>query len=303
MDRREKDGVPSISLLLVTANRAAWLDALISCIHAQTRADWEVIAVDCASTDNTLECLEAWAQDESRVRVLSAEETDRAIGRRLALQKARGDYVAWLDPHTLWGTDFLEGLLRSLEQGPEGTGAVYALSQVLNEEGAVVRTLPGALKYPTIVRELFVAPQFPLTALLVRRRAIRALEKTGMRFVLGNDHTLLLWLAHQVSFKPASEEMAPLQIRPIDGTLPLSIDPISEERSAAMTYALENFRRAVPARFARHCLAAFYCRRAQALVSGGDSGEGLSAALQALMYRPLWPAAWKQLLRIAVRGQ
>ncbi|MEQ6885090.1 glycosyltransferase family A protein [Salicola sp. Rm-C-2C1-2] len=293
---------PAISLLLVTANRSVWLDALIRCIGAQTLTDWEVVAVDCASTDGTLERLEDWARDENRVRVLSAEETDRAIGRRLALQKARGANVAWLDPHTLWPIDFLEGMLQSLERSPKGTGAVYGLSQVLDAEGNVVKTLPQSQKYSTMVRELFVAPQIPLTAILVRRRLVRGLEKTGMRLVLGNDHALLLWLAHQLSFESAGCVSELAQIRPIEGILPPGIDPVSEARSEAMTYALEHFQRAVPARFARHCLAALYCRRAQALALNGNAGESVTSALQALMYRPFWPRAWRQLLSIAMKG-
>lgn len=293
---------PTVSLLLVTANRAAWLDAGIGTIEAQTATNWELIAVDCASTDETLERLETWARDDNRVRVFSAEETDRAIGRRQALQKARGDFVVWVDPHTVWPTSFLEFMLAAFDRAPETTGAVYAPSQVLDDDGNVVRTLPGTLKHPTMVRELFEAPRFPLTALLIRRSAIRRLEKTGMKFILGNDHALLLWLAHQVPLEPSGEGIDPVQIRRIDGLLPISLDPVSEGRGEAMTYALENFPRAVPARFARKCFATFHRGRAQALSVNGDSGEALASALQALMYRPLWPRAWKQLLSVAVKG-
>ena len=293
---------PTVSLLLVTANRATWLDALLSNIEAQTMTGWEVIAVDCASTDETLERLKSWSEYDSRVRVFSTEETDRAIGRRQALQKARGDFVVWVDPHTAWPPGFLASLLATFDAVPETTGVIYASCEVLTDDGSVARTLPGARRYPTMVRELFEAPQLPLAALLVRRSAIHRLEKTGMRFVLGNDHALILWLAHQIPFEPAGQSVNSVQISPIDGVLPLSLDPVSEGRGEAMTYALENFPRAVPARFARRCLASFQCQRARALSAGGDSGEALSSALRALMYRPLWPRAWKQLLSIVVKG-
>ncbi|XOZ34104.1 glycosyltransferase family 2 protein [Halomonadaceae bacterium KBTZ08] len=289
---------PRVSVLLVTANRSEWLEPVLRSLQAQTLTDWELIAVDCDSTDDTLERLSSWAQSSERVRVLSVEATDRAVGRRQALQKVRGDYVAWADPQTGWPNDFLENLLACSREAGESRSVIYAPTQILDGEGGTVRTLPGTLQHATMVRNLFEEPRFPLSALLIPRRVMRSLEKTGMRFVLSNDHALLLWLAHQAAFEPAAGSLDPVCVYPAEGTLPMSLDPVAESRGEAMTYALENFRGAVPARFARRCLATFHCRRSRA---SEDSGEALASASRALMYRPLWPRAWKQLLSVVLR--
>lgn len=289
---------PTVSVLLVTANRSEWLEPVLHSLQAQTMTDWELIAVDCASTDDTQARLSSWAQSSDRVRVLSVEATDRAVGRRQALQKVRGDYVAWADPQTGWPNDFLESLLAGSREAVEPRSVIYAPTRILDGEGATVRTLPGPLQHATMVRNLFEEPRFPLSALLIPRRVMRSLEKTGMRFVLGNDHALLLWLAHQAPFEPVTGASDPVCAYPVEGMLPMSLDPVAESRGEAMTYALENFRGAVPARFARRCLATFHCQRSRA---SGDSGEALASALKALMYRPLWPRAWTQLLSAALR--
>ena len=292
---------PLVSLILVTANRAEWLGDVLDAIQAQQEDRWELIAVDCGSQDGTLDVLEAYAADDSRVRVQSMEETDKAIGRRQALSKAKGQYLAFPDPSSLWSPDFLTHLLRKFEQGTEKTGISCAPSDVLGSEGEVRWTLPGDLRHQTMVQDLFEKPQLVLSALLVRREVLKPLEKTGMRFWLANDHALLIWLACKTTLERC-DGTSLVRVRLIEGQYPAYLDPVSEARGEALEYALENLPRVVPSRFARRCLAGFYRRRSVSLVVNGGTGDALGCALRALMYRPMWPRAWKQLLSIVVKG-
>lgn len=299
-DSRSPDK-PLVSILLVTANRADHLDGPIKSLLAQTEPRWELIAVDCGSTDGTLERLEAWTSDE-RIRVVSVEETNRAIGRREALGRAKGTHVAFLDSQTTWPSGFLAELIGRFTELPDRTGVVYALTEIANEEGEFEPMPSPALRHGSMVRELFDQPCLPLSALMIQRSVVRPLQKTGKGAVLANDHTLLLWLAYQTSFESAPETLDPLRIHRINGALPRTLDAISEQREDAMNYALEHFTGAVPARFARRSLARFHNARSCALSAGGDSTEALTQAMRALMYRPLWPRAWKQVLRVAAWG-
>ncbi|MFO7788093.1 MAG: glycosyltransferase family A protein [Halospina sp.] len=292
---------PLVSLILVTANRAEWLGDILDAIQAQQEDHWELIAVDCGSQDNTFEVLEAYAAADTRVQAQSIEETDKAIGRRQALSKARGQYLAFPDPNSLWSPDFLTQLLKKFEQSPENTGVTCAPSDVLGSGDEVRWTLPGDLRHQTMVRDLFEKPQLVLSALLLRRNVLKPLEKTGMRFWLSNDHALLIWLACKTTLERC-ERTSLVRVRPIEGQYPAYLDPVSEARGEALEHALENLPRVVPSRFARRCLAGFYRGRSVSLVVDGGTGDALGCALRALMYRPMWPRAWKQLLSIAVKG-
>ncbi|TDT41339.1 glycosyl transferase family 2 [Halospina denitrificans] len=305
-DTVEGDGLqviaePLVSLILITANRADWLEAVLDSIQAQEEERWELVAVDCGSQDNTLELLESRASDDSRVRVLSIEETDKAVGRRYGLQKAKGRYLAFPDVHSHWSPEFLTRLLREFDECPESTGITYVSADILGSEGEVNRTLPEELRYGAMVWELFEKPELALSALLIRRKVIKPLEKTGMRFWLSNDHGLLIWLAYRMPLKFCDGE-GMVQVRPIEERLPSYLESVSEARGEALTHALENLPRIVPSRFARRCLADFYRARSVSLANNGDTGDAFSCALQALMYRPLWPRAWQQLLRLVVKG-
>lgn len=294
---------PRISILLVTANRGPWLQVLLDGIQAQSDGRWELIGVDCGSDDDTQAILEGAAEKDARIRVHAIEEIDRAAGRRQALQRARGEFVMLADPNSHWEPTFLGSLLESVDAAPEkGTGVLFSGAQVVSEEGGIIETLPRETGQKTLTRALFVGGTLPLSTLLIRRKTLRSLEKTGNRFWLANDLGLLLWLAHHTRFQEV-ETAPPVTIQPIEGCLPSALEIASEERGEALTKALETFAGIVPARFARRCLSEFHRQRSRVLSAGGDPGEAFAAALRALMYRPLWPAAWKQLLRIAVRGQ
>lgn len=287
---------PLVTIILVTANRADWLEEPINAILAQHETNFELILVDCNSADDTASVLEAFARDE-RVHFEQLEETDKGVARRLALKKARGKFVIFPDPHCIWQPGLLQGLLACLDWSPESTGVAYALGNLVNEDGTPVKTVPREPPHGGVAPVLFERPCIALGGVLVRWRAIKPLQKQGNRFWLGNDHALLLWLAGETAFEPAPEPL--MTLRPIEGAQPPGLDPVAELRGDAMTRVLETFPGVVRARYARRCLSSFWGLRAEALRGAGAMGEAFACSLRSLMYRPLWITAWKRILRIA----
>jgi len=58
----------SLSVILVTYNRADLLDATIDSILSQTLADFELIIADDASPDRTQQVCQRWAISDCRIR-------------------------------------------------------------------------------------------------------------------------------------------------------------------------------------------------------------------------------------------
>jgi len=90
-----------ISIILPVFNRAATLPRCLASVRAQTFTDWEVVAVDDASTDDSMRVVEGFG--DPRIRVLSHEH-NRGPGaaRNTALAAARGEYFALLDSDDEW---------------------------------------------------------------------------------------------------------------------------------------------------------------------------------------------------------
>lgn len=104
-----------VSVVVATRNQAATLEATIHAVLAQTfDGELELIVVDDASTDRTREMLRRVAAADARVTVIESDAHLGAAGaRNRALERARGEYVAFTDsdcvPDGGWISALLEG--------------------------------------------------------------------------------------------------------------------------------------------------------------------------------------------------
>lgn len=98
---------------------------------AQTIADYEIIAVDDASTDESFEILEQYERaNPGRVRAVRSPENRRQGGaRNIGLKLARGEWIGFIDSDDWIAPDMYEKLLaRADESGADVTGCQYQLT-------------------------------------------------------------------------------------------------------------------------------------------------------------------------------
>ena len=97
---------PEITVAMPAYNAASHLLEAIESILAQSFEDFELLVVDDGSTDNTLALAQSCADKRVRVERLPANK-GRATARNMAMGRARGRYLAWMDaddiamPHRL----------------------------------------------------------------------------------------------------------------------------------------------------------------------------------------------------------
>jgi glycosyltransferase involved in cell wall biosynthesis len=90
------DGLPAITVIIPTHNRAALLPRALNSVLAQDFASFEVIVVDDGSTDDTAAVLSRRADDRLHV-LRHAQALGAAGARNSALALARAPIVAFLD--------------------------------------------------------------------------------------------------------------------------------------------------------------------------------------------------------------
>ncbi len=112
---RDNSRVPAVSIILPFYNRPATLARCLDGVLAQTFTDWELVAVDDASTDDSASLFAARA--DSRIRVLRHEK-NRGAGpaRDTAIQAATGEYLALLDSDDEWLPGKLAAQVAALRQ-------------------------------------------------------------------------------------------------------------------------------------------------------------------------------------------
>lgn len=95
--------MPFVSVVMPVHNSATTLGASVRSVLAQTHTDFELLITDDASTDGSMDVLTEFAGRDERVLPAPAPERGGAArARNLALQRARGDYVAFLDSDDMW---------------------------------------------------------------------------------------------------------------------------------------------------------------------------------------------------------
>lgn len=147
-----------VSIVVPVYNAAAYLEETVAMVRRQTFADWELIAVDDHSTDESAALLKRLAAEEERIVVMAQEEGVKgaANARNLGTQHASGRYLAFLDADDVWREDKLERELAfmkeknaafvfcSYEFGDEaaaGTGKIVHVPERLSYKKALSRTV------------------------------------------------------------------------------------------------------------------------------------------------------------------
>ena len=118
MTGEDERRAPLVSCLCVTEGRAPFMPWLLWGFERQTWPHKELVVVDSSATPWSV------AADERRVRVVTAPPgTNVPSKRNLALQAARGRYVAWFDDDDWQHPDRLERISRALSAGADVAGS------------------------------------------------------------------------------------------------------------------------------------------------------------------------------------
>jgi CDP-glycerol glycerophosphotransferase (TagB/SpsB family)/GT2 family glycosyltransferase len=103
-----KSDNPVISIILPCHNSENVISETISGIKKQNFRNFELVCVDDASTDSTLEILEQWKEYDDRIKLISLPENVGLGGaRNIGIQKSCGKYIAFIDDDDFYEPDFL----------------------------------------------------------------------------------------------------------------------------------------------------------------------------------------------------
>lgn len=113
-----------ISVVLVLQDRAATVPTVLAHLEQQTlpAAQFEIVAVDNGSADNTLAVLERYAAGAPvRIQVVDAGRGNFPKSRNFGIERARGKWIIFLDQDVLASPNLLERYAREFTAGPAFT--------------------------------------------------------------------------------------------------------------------------------------------------------------------------------------
>lgn len=99
-----------VSVIIPIYNASDYLRPAIDSVIYQTLAEIEIICVDDGSTDSSLEILKEYQKNDDRVRIVTEVNAGPGLARNNGLNRARGEYIAFLDADDFFEPNFLETL-------------------------------------------------------------------------------------------------------------------------------------------------------------------------------------------------
>lgn len=106
-----------VSIITPSYNSKEFIGETIESVINQTYKNWELLIVDDCSTDMTQKFLEKYVLQEKRIKLIKLEKNVGAgVARNIAIQKAQGKYIAFLDSDDLWNKEKLEKQIKFMEE-------------------------------------------------------------------------------------------------------------------------------------------------------------------------------------------
>ena len=125
---------PLISIISPAFNSERFIEETIQSVLKQSYNNWELIIIDDASSDKTLEIIDKLAKKEKRIKPISlAQNGGAGIARNTGVKLAKGQYITFLDADDLWKPHKLETQLKFMQE--KNNAICFSSYELINEEG------------------------------------------------------------------------------------------------------------------------------------------------------------------------
>lgn len=164
---------PLVSIIMAAYNADRYIAESIESILSQTYSNWELIIVDDASSDKTVEIANEYAKYDPRIKLICQDKNSGpAIARNQAIEKSLGKYVAILDSDDISLPSRIEEQVMFLEEHCN-FGIIGSWTSVIDERGKENGFVWGnTLPTEKIPSMLLFKNYFTNSATMIRKVAI-----------------------------------------------------------------------------------------------------------------------------------
>jgi glycosyltransferase involved in cell wall biosynthesis len=275
---------PLVSVVMPAYNVAWCIARAIDSVLAQDYSARELIVVNDGSTDDTRAVLDGYG---SAIKLIDQENRGMSAARNVAIRRAGGDYIAFLDADDRWLPDKLSRQVELMRHRPE-IGFCSTAARVEDGEGKLLNEWRCRHASAEMLVTLFAenaAIAGGCSAVMVRKPL---LEQVGLfdESLRGfEDPDLWMRLAAVSGYHCIDETLAVILRREKSVSRNLDAMRVSSLRS------LQKNRELLPARlrgrFWRDCLAGVYTDYAKPAYRAGRIGRAYADTLRALLLSPV----------------
>ena len=157
--------MPQVSIIVPVYNVERYLGACLDSLRAQTMSDIEIICIDDASTDKSLELLAVASRDDARIKVIRHSiNQGLSVARNTGIAAATAPWILFIDSDDLVSTRICEDTLAAAESV---AADVVFFSYIAFNDGALPPPEPvKAFAVPANRLDLLRLPAFAWTKLV-----------------------------------------------------------------------------------------------------------------------------------------
>lgn len=212
-------------------NGEKYLKEAIDSVLAQTYTNFEIILWDNRSEDKSAEIINSY-RDERIKYFLGKEHVPLGAARNLALNKAKGDFISFLDADDLWKSDKLVKQIHYFNNPT--VGLVYCRTKKINSHGKTI----GQYKYnatnkkytSVFFKDLFINYDIVLSSAIISKKALLStVKKFDNLLIFAEEFDLFMGICSKYSAVRVEEILTSYRIHEKQDTLRLFERSIFEE--------------------------------------------------------------------------
>lgn len=285
-----------VTIITPTYNRADFIGIAIESVLRQTIADFELLIVDDGSQDNSKEIIQKYVDLDSRVKYFYQQNQGQSVARNLALEKAQGEFICFLDSDNYWPEERLEKSLAAFKKYPEAD-IVYGDCITINEKGEII-SHDNMKRYSGRIAALLLRDNFiSMNTTMTRRKCFNEMGGMSGKRRVADDYDLWLKFSAKYIFQYIPEYLA--YYRVMENQISSNKRLRFETNEKIILDFISSYPDALTPK-ERDCgLAAFYCRKARYYAAHISKKEALSALLRAAQLQPFAANLYRTAFRVA----
>jgi len=188
--------MPKVSIIIPTYNSSRFIKRTIGSVLAQTFRDWELIIVDDCSKDGTELAVKEFTKFDKRIKFFKTSENSGgpATPKNIGIEKAEGEYIAFLNHYDEWFPEKLEKQLKVFQNSKEeNLGLVSCYINLVDEKTKKITAKMKNFKENNVLFFLSQYNFFVTSSCIIVRKSV--FGKVGLfdtRFGVSDDWDM--WL-------------------------------------------------------------------------------------------------------------
>lgn len=145
------------SVVMPVYNAQDSLNKSIGSLINQSYKEWELIAVDDGSTDESLKILKELANKDNRIKVYTKQNGGPGSARNFGIKHCNGDYIAFLDSDDYFEKDYFE--IVNLKINSQKNVDIVFIGRILEKENGKITNINDVSKYKKYTKNELISLQ------------------------------------------------------------------------------------------------------------------------------------------------